>query len=398
MVYIFIMLLIVLITLLFYFSERNRFLSKVEDLTANLQKEIEERLNLETRYNKVLNDFKKEEEFNKSKKIDETQLMFTKVNMLDDKLTYFNTTFKAKFDDIIGLLQNQTKNVEKDRNEEIADIKTSSAENQIETPKETQMENVKETNEPTINNEKIEEKSEKQDDIVNQILDNDIKTDNVEENLEKEEHKDIIEEINNQNETVIENKQENSLNNENPQDEIEDEEDEEEEDEEEEEEEEEDSTEDNGDNGTGDTGNINIDTNNNIQDKKDDLDLNYEADEKLKLENINNNVEMNENANKKNSHENFKEVNNTSTDREIETALFEEKNGHKVADFEFQELHSKDDNNTSDNLPKASNTGNEMKEESDFEEDLKLNTDVGEGFDIKDSIEKLKAQLEGDKK
>ena len=110
MIFSFISLIIALIALILYFGERSKFLNKTDELTADIQKEMEEKLDIQSRYNTLVNDIKKEEEFTKSKKVDEIQLLFTKVNMLDDKLTYFNTAFKNKLDEIISLLGGEESN------------------------------------------------------------------------------------------------------------------------------------------------------------------------------------------------------------------------------------------------------------------------------------------------
>ncbi|MDD2840544.1 MAG: hypothetical protein PHY80_05525 [Rickettsiales bacterium] len=433
MVYTFAMLLAVIITLLFYFSERNRFLSKVEDLTANLQKEMEERLNLETRYSKVLNDFKREEEFNKSKKIDETQLMFTKVNMLDDKLTYFNTTFKTKLENIIELLAgSSTKNVQKNNTaKDITDVETFNTENQ---PAKIE-ENDKTETILKEDNKLEEENTQKQNEINNQILENNKEPRKVEVS-EGKVSEDIIENDSDQNEKIEENNEANDLSNLNLEENIEeknketDKENDEESEGDNDEEDEEESDEDNGENGSGNLGDV--ETNKNSQNKS----LNNNTYEKLKPEEANQNIEESKNTNTENTQEISKEVDNSSTDKEIENALFEETDN----DIDFKEDTEDEDKNlntdkaesfaelkdvvnnivdydeerveegTEDESNKNVNTVNTTSKsdlnevvdtnnnETKLEEDLKLNTDITEGFDIKGSIEKLRAQLEEDKK
>lgn len=116
------MLLIVLITLLFYFSERNRFSSKVESLSDDLHKEIKEKTNLEAKYKQLLTE---KEEIKNNGQNKEVQIIFnkvddtlTKVKMLDDKLTYFNTTFKTKLENINDLLNKNLKIVNIDSSSE----------------------------------------------------------------------------------------------------------------------------------------------------------------------------------------------------------------------------------------------------------------------------------------
>ncbi|HSQ97329.1 MAG TPA: hypothetical protein VLL98_01270 [Rickettsiales bacterium] len=122
MIYTFVMLLIVLITLLFYFSERNRFSSKVESLSDDLHKEIKEKTNLEAKYKQLLTE---KEEIKNNGQNKEVQIIFnkvddtlTKVKMLDDKLTYFNTTFKTKLENINDLLNKNLKIVNIDSSSE----------------------------------------------------------------------------------------------------------------------------------------------------------------------------------------------------------------------------------------------------------------------------------------
>ena len=74
MIFSFVSLAIALIALILYFGERSKFLNKTDELTADIQKEMEEKLDIQSRYNTLVNDIKKEEEFTKSKKIDEEEL------------------------------------------------------------------------------------------------------------------------------------------------------------------------------------------------------------------------------------------------------------------------------------------------------------------------------------
>lgn len=109
MIYIFVMLLIVLITLLFYFVERSKFISMIDNLNIELHKEYKDKTDLEGKLKHLLAD--KEEQPKQGIKAEEIQLIFnkvddmlTKVKMLDDKLTFFNTTFKAKLEKINEML------------------------------------------------------------------------------------------------------------------------------------------------------------------------------------------------------------------------------------------------------------------------------------------------------
>lgn len=112
MLYLFLSLIVVVGILLLYFSYKTKTDLKIEELTENLSKVSEEKNELEVRYNKVMSDLKKQEELKRSKDLDEMQLLFTKVNMLDDKITFSNASFKSKLDLITSLLENNNAKVE----------------------------------------------------------------------------------------------------------------------------------------------------------------------------------------------------------------------------------------------------------------------------------------------
>ncbi len=112
MLYLFLSLIVVVGILLLYFSYKTKTDLKIEELTENLSKVSEEKNELEVRYNKVMSDLKKQEELKRSKDLDEMQLLFTKVNMLDDKITFSNASFKSKLDLITLLLENNNAKVE----------------------------------------------------------------------------------------------------------------------------------------------------------------------------------------------------------------------------------------------------------------------------------------------
>lgn len=110
MFYAFPMLIITLIVLLVYLNYKSKASSKIEDLTNDLSREMDERALLEGKYNKLITDLKNKEDLKRGKDLDEMQLLFTKVNMLDDKLTFFSSTFKSKLDEVVELLENRKEN------------------------------------------------------------------------------------------------------------------------------------------------------------------------------------------------------------------------------------------------------------------------------------------------
>lgn len=380
----FVLLLIVLITLIFYYSERSRFLSKVEDLTTNLQTEMEERLNLESKYNKILNDFKKEEELNKNKKLDETQLMFTKVNMLDDKLTYFNTTFKAKLENIIELLGIQKSDKIKNIEEIVLDDKTQNIdENSTE---ENLQEQIEETNQE-VNSDKQDNIETLKKEVFSDIIQND-ESNETKENTNIEELNDSVNYATKEenvdefakNNTVVE------------QEEIDEENDED------------DTTENSSEGKEGNGGIIS-----NSEETKNEI--NQDNEEYLHLYKNNDESDVKEETNNYTSKKPLgmteDENNGSSTDKEIEKALFEETNHSGInfeenneSDVKSTNISNSDDyiNSSNMNLLELHETVNDNNEESKLEEESKANANIGEGFDIKNSIEKLKAQLEEGKK
>jgi len=105
MFYIFPLLVLTLITLLFYYNDKDKLNSRIDELVSDLEKEMGNKIDIESKYNQLLKDVKNDEETRKSKNIDEMQLISTKVNLLDDKITYFNTNFKSKLDQILKIIE-----------------------------------------------------------------------------------------------------------------------------------------------------------------------------------------------------------------------------------------------------------------------------------------------------
>ena len=356
MIFSFISLAIALIALILYFGERSKFLNKTDELTADIQKEMEEKLDIQSRYNTLVNDIKKEEEFTKSKKVDEIQLLFTKVNMLDDKLTYFNTAFKNKLDEIISLLSG---------NESDFDGTESEIENFIPEEKvkitntqdnEENKEEIKDSNVIEENEAEIEEDNNKNEEIEEDNEETEIENEEYEENeeieTESEENQEETEEETEE-ETDIENTDVENIDYEENADGTitEDEEDDKEEDDEEVlDDEEQNQSNDN---------EITDDVLNDIKDTLEDGDVLEPTDKQEESINY--------------------------TDREFENFLNEKKN-----DINFDDLDAENMDTLAD-VVKSNN------EEKDFNDDLKLN-EIDEGFDIKSSIEKLRAQLEQEDK
>ena len=343
MIFSFISLAIALIALILYFGERSKFLNKTDELTADIQKEMEEKLDIQSRYNTLVNDIKKEEEFTKSKKVDEIQLLFTKVNMLDDKLTYFNTAFKNKLDEIISLLGGEESNFDGTETKienfiPKEEIKITNTQDNEENKEEIEDSNVTEKNEAEIeeDNNKNEEIEEDNEEIETESEEN-----------ENENDKNIEEE------SDIENNDAGNIDYEENADGTitEDEEDDKEEDDEEVlDDEEQNQSNDN---------EITDDVLNDIKDTLEDGDVLEPTDKQEESINY--------------------------TDREFENFLNEKKN-----DINFDDLDAENMDTLAD-VVKSNN------EEKDFNDDLKLN-EIDEGFDIKSSIEKLRAQLEQEDK
>ena len=327
MIFSFISLAIALIALILYFGERSKFLNKTDELTASIQKEMEEKLDIQSRYNTLVNDIKKEEEFTKSKKVDEIQLLFTKVNMLDDKLTYFNTAFKNKLDEIISLLGSDESNFDNTDNkienfipkEEVKITNTQDDEEEIKDNniiEETQTEIEEENNNE---NEEIESEENQEETEETDIKNTDVENIDYEENADGTITEDEEDDKEEDDEEVLDDEEQNQSNN----------------------------------------NKITDDVLNDIKDTLEDGDVLEATNKEEELTNY--------------------------TDREFENFLNEKKN-----DINFDDLDP-------ENMDTLADVVKNNNEEKDFNDDLKLN-DIDEGFDIKSSIEKLRAQLEQEDK
>ena len=327
MIFSFISLAIALIALILYFGERSKFLNKTDELTASIQKEMEEKLDIQSRYNTLVNDIKKEEEFTKSKKVDEIQLLFTKVNMLDDKLTYFNTAFKNKLDEIISLLGSDESNFDNTDNkienfipkEEVKITNTQDDEEEIKDNniiEETQTEIEEENNNE---NEEIESEENQEETEETDIKNTDVENIDYEENADGTITEDEEDDKEEDDEEVLDDEEQNQSND----------------------------------------NKITDDVLNDIKDTLEDGDVLEATNKEEELTNY--------------------------TDREFENFLNEKKN-----DINFDDLDP-------ENMDTLADVVKNNNEEKDFNDDLKLN-DIDEGFDIKSSIEKLRAQLEQEDK
>lgn len=322
MIFSFVSLAIALIALILYFGERSKFLNKTDELTADIQKEMEEKLDIQSRYNTLVNDIKKEEEFTKSKKIDEIQLLFTKVNMLDDKLTYFNTAFKNKLDEIISLLSGNESDFDSTESKienfiPEEKVKITNTQDNKGNKEEIEDNNVIEENE-SENDENLEEESDIENNDTENIDYEENAGETISDNKEGEEDNEEDEEDRESEEEFLDDKEQNQFND----------------------------------------NKITTDVLNDIKDTLEDGDVLEPTD---KEESVN------------------------YTDREFESFLNEKKN-----DINFDDLDAENMDTLAD-VVKSNN------KEKDFNEDLKLK-DIDEGFDIKSSIEKLRAQLEQEDK
>ena len=73
---------------------------KLENLRAELSRADDERNSFEIKYNKAIMDLKKFEDTKNREDLDELKLLFTKINIVDDKITFLTEDFKEKLNDI----------------------------------------------------------------------------------------------------------------------------------------------------------------------------------------------------------------------------------------------------------------------------------------------------------
>ena len=118
-----------IVTLLIHFTYKSKTEAKLDDLKMELLGESENKTSFEAKYNQVMSELKRYEELKKGKDLDEIQLLFTKVNMLDDKITFLNSSSKNKFDTIIAMIES-LKSLNEDNTSLIKNIIIDSADNE----------------------------------------------------------------------------------------------------------------------------------------------------------------------------------------------------------------------------------------------------------------------------
>ena len=94
-----------IIILLIYFTYKTETEAKLDDLKMELLGESENKTSFEAKYTQALSELTRYEDLKKGKELDEIQLLFAKVNMLDDKITFLNSSFKNKLDTIISMVE-----------------------------------------------------------------------------------------------------------------------------------------------------------------------------------------------------------------------------------------------------------------------------------------------------
>lgn len=118
-----------IVTLLIHFTYKSKTEAKLDDLKMELLGESENKTSFEAKYNQAMSELKRYEELKKGKDLDEIQLLFTKVNMLDDKITFLNSSSKNKFDTIIAMIES-LKSLNEDNTSLIKNIIIDSADNE----------------------------------------------------------------------------------------------------------------------------------------------------------------------------------------------------------------------------------------------------------------------------
>ena len=118
-----------IITLLVHFTYKSKTEAKLDDLKMELLGESENKTSFEAKYNQAMSDLKRYEELKKGKDLDEIQLLFAKVNMLDDKITFLNSSSKNKFDTIIAMIES-LKSLNEDNTSLIKNIIIDNADNE----------------------------------------------------------------------------------------------------------------------------------------------------------------------------------------------------------------------------------------------------------------------------
>ena len=97
-----------IIILIVHLSYKSKTENKLDSLKMELLGESDNKTSFEAKYNQAVSELKRHEELKKGKELDEIQLLFAKVNMLDDKVTFLNSSSKNKLDTIIAMIESLT--------------------------------------------------------------------------------------------------------------------------------------------------------------------------------------------------------------------------------------------------------------------------------------------------
>ncbi len=189
-----------IITLLIYFTYKTKTEAKLDDLKMELLGESENKTSFEAKYNQALSELKRYEDLKKGKELDEIQLLFAKVNMLDDKITFLNSSFKNKLDTIISMVES-IKSINEDNSSLIKNIIIDNSDNDDEEDLKNNIDNsfnhIADQEKPENNEEK-----EKQNVSNTVIEDNNTTNDLKEENKVEDNNSNVANNINEDNRTA----------------------------------------------------------------------------------------------------------------------------------------------------------------------------------------------------
>ena len=189
-----------IITLLIYFTYKTKTEAKLDDLKMELLGESENKSSFEAKYNQALSELKRYEDLKKGKELDEIQLLFAKVNMLDDKITFLNSSFKNKLDTIISMVES-IKLINEDNSSLIKNIIIDNSDNDDEEDLKNNIDNsfnhIADQEKPK-NNEEKEEQNVSNTTIEDNNTNNDLK----EENKVKNNNSNVANNINEDNRTA----------------------------------------------------------------------------------------------------------------------------------------------------------------------------------------------------
>ncbi len=189
-----------IITLLIYFTYKTKTEAKLDDLKMELLGESENKTSFEAKYNQALSELKRYEDLKKGKELDEIQLLFAKVNMLDDKITFLNSSFKNKLDTIISMVES-IKLINEDNSSLIKNIIIDNSDNDDE---EDLKNNIDNSFNHIADQEKPKNNEEKEEQNVSNttIEDNNTKNDLKEENKVENNNSNVANNINEDNRTA----------------------------------------------------------------------------------------------------------------------------------------------------------------------------------------------------